>query len=97
MSDVIDLNWIGATLRSVQAEQRSIRTENALIRSALSDSITVILQRIGNFEALVETRMDRFETLIVGRVDLLSARMDSIEAGISTLVVTLNRIEGRLR
>jgi hypothetical protein len=93
MSDVIDLNWIGATLRSVQAEQRSIRNENQLIRSALSDSITVILQRIGNFEALIELRMDKMDA----RIDRLEARMDSIEAGISTLVVTLNRIEGRLQ
>jgi hypothetical protein len=58
MSETISLDWIGSTLRTIQAEQRSIRDENALIRSSLSDAISVILQRIATFEALMDTRMD---------------------------------------
>jgi hypothetical protein len=58
MSETISLDWIGSTLRTIQAEQRSIRDENALIRSGLHDAISVILQRISTFEALIDTRMD---------------------------------------
>ena len=46
MSETISLDWIGTTLRAVQAEQRSIRNETALIRSALSEAVTVLLDRI---------------------------------------------------
>jgi hypothetical protein len=93
MSDVIDLAWIGTTLRTIQAEQRSTRNENQLIRSALSEAITVILQRIGNFEALIEMRMDRLEP----RMAATEARFDQLEAGVSTVIVTLNRIEAAIR
>lgn len=69
MSDVIDLAWIGTTLRSIQAEQRTIRGENQLLRSALNEAITLIMQRIGNFEAYVDTRLDQTVTTIVERLD----------------------------
>ena len=69
MSDVIDLAWSGTTLRSIQAEQRSIRGENQLIRSALNEAITLLMQRIGNFEAYMDTRFDQTVTTIVERLD----------------------------
>jgi pyrroline-5-carboxylate reductase len=59
MSETVSLEFIGHTLRTIQAEQRSIRDENRLIRSALSDAITLLMQRIGTFEALMETRLDQ--------------------------------------
>jgi hypothetical protein len=61
VSDTVSLEWIGTTLRAVQAEQRSIRSENALIRSALSEAVTVLLDRIAQFEAQTDARIDRLE------------------------------------
>jgi hypothetical protein len=74
MSETINLDWIGATLRTIQAEQRSIRDENALIRSAFGELATVLLQRIGTFEALIETRMD-----------VLNVRIDGLHKAIDRL------------
>jgi hypothetical protein len=74
MSETISLEWIGTTLRTMQAEQRSIRDENQLIRSALSEAITVLLQRIGNFEAHIDTRMDVLNV----RIDGLQAVLDRL-------------------
>ena len=68
MSETVSLEWIGTTLRSIQAEQRSIRDENRLIRQSLIDALTVLTQRIANFEAYLDTRFDQ-----------LSARLDRIE------------------
>jgi len=59
MSETISLEWIGAQLRTIQAEQRTIRAENELLRSALGDMLRVLNDRIGNFEALAEARIDR--------------------------------------
>jgi len=75
MSDAVSLDWIGATLRAVQAEQRSIRDENRLIRSALNEAITVIIQRIGVFEALVDVRVDGVEK----RIDAIAKGIDDIK------------------
>lgn len=71
MSEAINLEFIGATLRAIQAEQRTLRMENELIRNEVgrlagamvtrdlvSEVLRVIVERIGNFEALVETRFD---------------------------------------
>ena len=73
MSDTISLDWIGAELRKIQAEQRSIRDENALIRSALSDAMTVLLKRIGNFEAYSDTRLDELRKHVDARFDRLES------------------------
>ncbi len=77
MSETVSPEWIGTTLRSIQAEQRliqaeqrSIRDENKLIREALSGALTVLMQRIANFEAYLDTRFDQ-----------LSIRLDQIEQG----------------
>jgi len=74
MSETISLDWIGTTLRTIQAEQRSTRDENALIRSALSEAITVLLARIGTFEAHIDTRMD-----------VLGVRLDGLQRVLAEL------------
>jgi hypothetical protein len=81
MSETISLEWIGTTLRAVQAEQRSIRNENALIRSALSEAVTVLLDRIAQFEAQTDTRTDRLEQ-----------RMAEAVTGINDIKELLGRI-----
>jgi hypothetical protein len=45
MSELISLSSIGETLCSIQADLRSIRAENQLIRLALSETITALLDR----------------------------------------------------
>ena len=91
MSDqLVSLEWIGATLRQIQADQRTLRGENELTRrelgrlassmsglvtkDQLADVVGLIADRIANFEALVETRIDilgeqmtRVETLLRDR------------------------------
>lgn len=75
MSEAISLEWIGVTLRELQAEQRSIRDENRLIRSAISEMATVLLQRIGAFEAHVDVRLDQHRQEIVNRLEQLAAEI----------------------
>lgn len=72
MSEAISLEFIGSTLRAIQAEQRNARAENELIRGEigrlaggavtrelLSEVLRLLMERIGNFEALMETRLDQ--------------------------------------
>jgi hypothetical protein len=69
MSDTICLNLIGTLLRAIQADQGTLRGENGLIRKglgrmaggivthdALSEVLTVLVDRIGNFEAPMDAR-----------------------------------------
>lgn len=58
----IDFEWIGRTLRAIQAEQRTIRQENALLRQDVHEAITSIIDRIAAFEAHVDARFDELET-----------------------------------
>ncbi len=77
MSDTISLEWIGATLRAIQAEQRTLRSENELLRSTLNNTLAEVLrllsERIGNFEALAEARIDHLQHRIDARMDRLEA------------------------
>ena len=72
MSDAVSLEFIGTTLRAIQAEQRTLRGENELIRrevgrvaglvatrDELLEVLRVVTDRIGNFEALMEARFDQ--------------------------------------
>ncbi len=72
MSDAVSLEFIGTTLRAIQAEQRTLRGENELIRrevgriaglvatrDKLLEVLRVVTDRIGNFEALMEARFDQ--------------------------------------
>ncbi len=89
MSDPISLDFIGATLRSIQAEQRTLRMENELIRKEMArelarlatreellEVLRVLADRIGNFEALMETRFDQQ----VARFDQLSDQVARLAA-----------------
>ncbi len=67
MSDQVSLDFIGSTLRSIQADQRTLRMENELMRKELGrlasrdellEVLRVLADRIGNFEALMEARFD---------------------------------------
>jgi hypothetical protein len=68
MSDLISLDWIGGQLRSILAEQRTIRAENEIFRStilnALKEVVRVLNDRIGKFEAVMEARFDRLVSLL---------------------------------
>ena len=71
MSETVSLEWIGNTLRELQAGQRSIYIENQQIRDALNEAITHLMQRIGNLEARVEEKRQE----IVGRLEQLAAEI----------------------
>lgn len=71
MSDTISLNLIGERLHAIQAEQRTLRGDNELLRKelgrvagaivtrdTLNEVLTVLVNRIANFEALIESRFD---------------------------------------
>lgn len=78
MSATVSLEWIGETLRTIQAEQRTIRDENRLIRLALSDAINALMERIGTFEALIDIRIDQLSVLagdILTRLDRIEAKL----------------------
>ena len=67
-SDTITLEFLGAALRAIQAEQRTLRMENELIRKEIArlasrdellEVLRVLADRIGNFEAGMEARFDQ--------------------------------------
>ena len=85
MSEAIGLGFVGATLRAIQAEQRTLRDENKLIRLELGrlarqlasreellQVLTVVTDRSDNFEARLEARFDQLSAQI-GRSTLLTA------------------------
>ena len=85
MSETVSLEWIGAMLRELQAEQRSIhaetrliRNESQLIHNALNEAITLLMQRIGNFEARGDVRLDQQRQEIVGRLEQLAAEISHL-------------------
>jgi formylmethanofuran dehydrogenase subunit E len=72
MSDTVGLKLIGERLHAIQAEQRTLRGENELIRKelgrmagaivtrdTLNEVLTVLVNRIATFETLMEARMDQ--------------------------------------
>jgi len=98
MSETVDLSLIGAMLRILQAEQRTIRDELALMRESLSRSATkaetiqvldVLSRRIGNFEALVDTRVDGLTTRLVAFEAMTTARFDAIAAQLTDIAAKL--------
>jgi hypothetical protein len=71
------LETLGALLREIQADQRNIRTEQETIRGLImqeASSIqtvlavfqTALLGRLGDSEALIETRLDAIEAKLGG-------------------------------
>lgn len=93
MSDTINLDLIGTTLRAIQAEQRTIRAENEILRTTIMNApgevVRVLNDRIGNFEALTEARIDRLSTTTDAGLEALrnelrkstTAILAAIEAG----------------
>ena len=76
----VNLEWIGRTLLTIQAEMHSMRDENALTRTELGrmarreelpDVLRVLSDRIAAFETVVLARMDRTERSINERIDHL--------------------------
>lgn len=80
--DKISVELIGRLLREVQAEQRTQRAENELFRKELgrlagamvtrdllSEVMTMLVDRIGNFEALMESRFDRLDIKLANKSD----------------------------
>jgi hypothetical protein len=91
MSDTISWEWIGAEIRKVQADQRTIRSDLSRIerrletvhatmftREDMHEFLRAVQERIAAFEALVDTRLDT-QTL---RFDLLDRQMDALAAAI---------------
>ena len=84
-------------LRAIQAEQRTQRDDMTLLRGELTrlreaqahfvtredlfEVLTVITGRIGNFEALMETRMDQTGAQLDVRFAGLSAQIAAIKGG----------------
>ena len=70
MSDAVSLELIGSSLRAIQAEQRTIRNENELIRKEIGrmasrdellEVLRVLADRIGGLERLTDARFDQLE------------------------------------
>lgn len=73
VSDAVTLEFLGTTLRAIQAEQRTQRMENDLIRKEIGrlasrdellEVLRVLADRTGNFEALMEARFDQLDQRI---------------------------------
>jgi chromosome segregation ATPase len=99
MSDTISLEWIGARLRAIQAEQRTLLTQYELTRTMLSEVLRLLSERIGNFEALSEARIERVETRLDGietRMGGIETRMDGIETRMDGIETRMDGIETRM-
>jgi len=79
-AEPITLEFLGQTLRAIQAEQRTLRMENELIRKEIArlasreellEVLRVLADRIGNFEALMEARFDQ----LGGQVAAVASRL----------------------
>ena len=88
MTEAITLDFIGSLLRTIQAEQRTLRTENELIRKEMGrfatrdellDVLRAILDRIGTFEAMMDNRIDQMEARADARFDALSAQIAGLK------------------
>jgi hypothetical protein len=96
MSDVIDLNWIGAQLRAIQAEQRTLKSEGELFRTMLAEVLRLLSERIGNFEALMEARIERVEARIGNFEVLVEGRFEQIDIKLDRITAALAQISGRI-
>ena len=82
MSEAVSLDPIGRTLLAIQAEMRTIRDENSLIRRELAtkasrdellDILRMLSDRIGSFEATMLARLDQTERSLHERLTHLEA------------------------
>jgi DNA-binding transcriptional regulator YbjK len=88
----INLDWIGGTLRAIQAELRSIRDEREALRQQVSDVRSdlgsfesVVARAVGDQLASAERRMAdrtaRFEAHIDTRLDKLMRHLGMEDLG----------------
>jgi hypothetical protein len=82
VSEAVSLDPIGRTLLAIQAEMRTIRDENSLIRRELAtkasrdellDILRMLSDRIGSFEATMLARLDQTERSLHERLTHLEA------------------------
>jgi hypothetical protein len=73
MSETVTLESLRVILRELQAEQRTLRDENKLIRSTISDEVTLLMARIAATEEMLSRRLRKFEAHIDSRLDQLAA------------------------
>jgi hypothetical protein len=67
----LSLDLLGANLRQLQADVRTLRDENIILHKRLDQ----IIDRIATFEAVFETRLDQQTILIDRRFDQLIEMM----------------------
>lgn len=93
MSETISLEWIGRTLLAIQAEMRTIRDENVLIRTELGrtarrDEVLGMARREEVLDILrvLADRIAGFETTLLSRLDQtersINERLELIERSI---------------
>jgi hypothetical protein len=97
LSETVSLELIGNLLRSIEAEQRTLRMENELIRKEMGrlasrdellEVLRVLADRIGNFEVLMEARFDQMETRLESRFAHLETRFDALSAQVGQIGTT---------
>lgn len=80
-----ELGLIGRLLREMQAEMRTIRSENAMTRRDLAGKasheevlnvLTELGDRIAKFEGRMETRFDQSERSVEERLIRIEAKLD---------------------
>src|SRR5271166_2376230 len=72
----VRLDWISAMLRTIQAEQRSMRDENDLLRKTVLEVVRLLGDRIGSVEALIEAKIEESEAKVDARIDRLEGTMN---------------------
>jgi hypothetical protein len=72
-----DRQFIGRRMNEIQAEMRTIRSENALLHQTITNAVVtlsaVFNDRIAAFEARMETRLDQSERSVEGRLTRIEA------------------------
>src|SRR5271157_3201853 len=86
----VRLDWISAMLRTIQAEQRSMRDENELLRKTVLEVIRLLGDRIGSVEALIEAKIEESEGKVDARIDRLEAKIDGLDGRADRLEAVMN-------
>lgn len=90
MSDPVNLTLLGELVRTIQADLRSLRGENRMNRAALHEALSVLVERVGNFEAYIDTRLDQHRVHIDQR---LSAEREHLDRRLDALAQQIGQIE----
>lgn len=78
---MVSLDLLGRLVREVQAETRSLRSEQALLHRILNEAVTALMDRIGTSEALTQTGVDR-----------LMLRLDQTERSIEERLTRIEKL-----